>query len=125
MFNSIKTSFENKQIVSELTSKLALGPENVIARIALGYSLANHNKLDLAQIEDSKGKEYSSKVLFGENQAFYIALICQKYDVYKENREIPKYLKLHMDLGLKNIYSDMNDNLNKDGIEILLSYIKV
>jgi len=125
MFNSIKTSSENKQIVSELTSKLALGAENVIARIALGYSLAKHDKLDLAQIEDSKGKEYSSKVLFGENQALYIAMICQKYEIYKENREIPKYLKLHMDLGLKHIYFDMKDNPNKDGTAILLNYITV
>ncbi len=123
MFNSIKTSLENKQIVSELTSKLALGTENVIARIALGYSLAKHDKLDLGKIEDSKGKEYSSKVLFGDNQAIYVALICQKYGIYKENREMSKYLKLHVDLGLKHIYSDMKDNPNKDGVDILLKYL--
>ena len=83
-FNSIRTSSENKLIVSELTSKLSLGTENVIARIALGFSLAKHGELDLLDIEDSKGKEYSSRVLLGENKVLYIALICQKYNIYKE-----------------------------------------
>ena len=124
-FNSIRTSSENKLIVSELTSKLSLGTENVIARIALGFSLAKHGELDLLDIEDSKGKEYSSRVLLGDNKALYIALICQKYNIYKENTEIPKYVKLHIDKGLKHIYADVKEHPNKDGIEILMSYLNL
>ena len=47
MFNSLRTSLENKQRITELTNKLALGAENVIARIALGYSLSKDTSLDL------------------------------------------------------------------------------
>ena len=39
MFTQIKTSFQNKEIVTVLTRKFALGAENVIARIAIAYSL--------------------------------------------------------------------------------------
>ena len=37
MFTQIKTSKENKDIVSQLTRKLGLGTENIIARIAYTY----------------------------------------------------------------------------------------
>ena len=39
MFTSIRTSASNKIVVTDLTRKLNLGPENVIARIAFAYSL--------------------------------------------------------------------------------------
>ena len=71
MFSSIRTSEENKQRVQELTSKLALGTENVIARLAMAYSISKDYKLDIQNIKDSKGKEYSKRVLFGENFPFY------------------------------------------------------
>ena len=39
MFTSIKTSKVNKDIVTDLSRKFNLGAENIIARIALAYSL--------------------------------------------------------------------------------------
>ena len=39
MFTQIKTSTKNRENVVELTRKFNLGAENVIARIALAYSL--------------------------------------------------------------------------------------
>lgn len=39
MFNQIKTSAKNKEVVTVLTRKFGLGAENVIARIAIVYSL--------------------------------------------------------------------------------------
>jgi DNA sulfur modification protein DndE len=47
MFTHIRTSKDNKEVVSKLTRKLNLGAENVIARIALAYSLKSNNKLDV------------------------------------------------------------------------------
>ena len=61
MIKSIKTSEANRVIVADLTNKLGMGPENVIARIAFAYSISLDRKLDLSQIRDSKGKEYSSR----------------------------------------------------------------
>jgi len=123
MFSSIKTSEDNKQRVSELTYKLQLGAENIIARIALAYSLSKSIKLDLKNIKDAKGKEYSNRVLFGENLPFYIALVCQHYEIYKSNSEVPKYLKLHIDHGLELIYNEMMDNPNLAGTDMLLNFI--
>lgn len=123
MFSSIKTSEENKLRVTELTNKLQLGAENVIARIALSYSLSKGKKLDLKTIDDSKGKEYSNRVLFGEHLTLYIALVCQHYEIYKSNSEVPKYLKLHIDHGLELIYDEMIDNPNLAGTDMLLHFI--
>ena len=44
MFNQIKTSAKNKEVVTVLTRKFGLGAENVIARIAIVYSLQNGNR---------------------------------------------------------------------------------
>ena len=102
---NIRTSSVNKKIVRELTRKLPLNTkENVIARIALGYSLQQGKKFTSDEFakNDSKGKEYKDHVLFdAKHRDFYIALICQNYHIYKTHEDIPKYVKLHIDHGLK------------------------
>ena len=123
MFSSIKTSLDNKAKVTELTNKLNLGAENIIARIALTYSLSKGSKLDLTSIQDSKGKEYRNKVLFGNYQSYYVALICQHYGIYKTNTEIPKYLKLHIDDGVEMLFDEYTSNPNIDGVDFILNYI--
>ena len=101
MFTSIKTSRANKDIVTDLSRKFNLGAENIIARIALTYSLSKDRLLSLTDIADSQGKEYSKNVLFGNNLPYYIGLICVKYGLYKTDKDIPKYIKLHIDDGLQ------------------------
>ena len=86
---NIKTSEKNQEVVRKLTTKLPHGAkENVIARIALGYSLQTGKKFtsnDFNQY-DSKGKEYKDHILFdAKYRDFYIALICQFYGIYKTN----------------------------------------
>jgi DNA sulfur modification protein DndE len=115
----IKTSEKNREIISTITSKLNLGAENVIARLAFAHSIANVKSLSLAKIDDSKGKEYSSKVLFGENLPYYIAIISNKYSIHKSNKDIPKYVKLHIDDGLEKIYG----MTNKKGLDFLFDSI--
>ena len=61
----IKTSIKNKELVTQLTRKFALGAENVIARIAIAYSLKSGVKFHPTEIKDAGGKEYSKSVLFG------------------------------------------------------------
>ena len=75
MFNQIRTSKENKEVVSRLTNKLGLGAENVIARIAIGYSISKKKKLDINNVKNSSGKTYSYKILLGEHDRIYIAMI--------------------------------------------------
>lgn len=125
MLTTIKTSKENKEVVTQLTRKLNLGAENVIARLALSYSLAKERKLSLSEIKNSQGKEYSSKVLFGDNSEFYIALICVHYNLYKSDKDIPKYIKLHLDDGLELIYKDVEKKAGITGAEFLINEIEL
>lgn len=124
MFNTIKTSLANKSQVSELTRRLNLGPENVIARLALAFSIATGKQLDIDKIQDSKGKEYSKNVLFGSYSPFYIALICQHYGLYKTDKDIPKYIKMHIDDGLELIANAVRENPNVVGTDLLVSKIE-
>lgn len=114
MFSSIRTSEKNKEIVSQLTRKLNLGAENIVARLALCYSLSLDHKMNLADIQDSKGKEYSRKILFGEYDVHYIALVCVHYDLYRTHKDIGKYIKMHIDEGLERMFSDIPSNPSID-----------
>lgn len=124
MFTSIKTSKVNKDIVTDLSRKFNLGAENIIARIALTYSLSQDRKLSLADIADSQGKEYSKNVLFGNNMPYYIGLICVKYGLYKTDKDIPKYIKLHIDDGLQLMNKELRDNPNLNGYDYLIDKIE-
>jgi DNA sulfur modification protein DndE len=123
MFTHIKTARINKDKVSFLSRKLNLGAENLIARIAFTYSLSKNKRLDLSLIKDSQGKEYSKLVLFGNNLPFYISLICVNYDLYKTDKDIPKYIKMHIDDGLEMIYEEIMSNPNLDGFAYIIDKI--
>lgn len=123
MFTSIKTSRANKDIVTDLSRKFNLGAENIIARIALTYSLSKDCLLSLTDIADSQGKEYSKNVLFGNNLPYYIGLICVKYGLYKTDKDIPKYIKLHIDDGLQLMNKELQDNPNLNGYDYLIDKI--
>ena len=123
MFTSIKTSRANKYIVTDLSRKFYLGAENIIARIALTYSLSKDRLLSLTDISDSQGKEYSKNVLFGSNLPYYVGLICVKYGLYKTDKDIPKYIKMHIDDGLQLMNNELRDNPNLNGYDYLIDKI--
>ena len=125
MFTHIKTSKSNRILVTELTRRLNLGAENVIARIALTYSLSNGTKFDVLNIKDSGGKEYSKNVLFGSYYTFYLALICTHYDIYKTDKDIPKYIKMHIDDGIELMSSELEGNPNLNGFDYLIDKIEI
>ena len=87
-FNQIKTSFENREAVTILTRKFNLGAENIIARIAIAYSLQNDARFSPLDVKDSGGKEYSRNVLFGSLYPIYVAMICTHYNIQDTNKEI-------------------------------------
>jgi len=125
MFTQIRTSKENKEIVTQLSRTLGLGTENVIARIALTYSLSKDRKLDLNDIKNSTGKEYSKSVLFGEYYDYYLGLICIHYNLYKTDKDIPKYIKMHIDDGLILLNEEVNHHSNIDGFDFLVEKINI
>jgi len=123
MFSHIRTSKINKEIVSKLTRRLNLGAENVIARMAFTYSLSKDRKLDLMNHADSSGKTYSKSVLFGDNYDLYLGLICTHYRLYKTDKDIPKYIKMHLDDGLVLINNEIEENPNIEGFDFLIEKI--
>ena len=122
-FTSIHTSEKNREVVASLTSKLGFGVENSIARLAYTYSLSKDIQLDLKDLRDSKGKEYSKKVLFGEYDDIYIAMVCVHYNLHNSNKDIPKYIKLHIDHGLQLLEQEYGDTNNISGLEFLVQKI--
>jgi DNA sulfur modification protein DndE len=124
MFTHIKTSRENREIVAKLTRKLNLGSENIIARIAYVYSISKNRILNLTEIRDSQGKEYSKNVLFGDYLPYYLSLACVHYNLYKTDKDIPKYIKMHVDDGLQLINTEIQDNPNLDGFDFLIEKIE-
>jgi len=124
IFSHIKTSSKNREIVVELTRKFNLGAENIIARIAIGYSLQSGVKFVPTEVKDSGGKEYSRSVLFGNYYSIYEALICTYYQTNNNNKDLPRYFKMHLDHGLGLIYQDVIDNPNLVGYDYLFDKIQ-
>lgn len=123
MFTQIKTSKQNKEVVAQLTRKLNLGAENIIARMAFSYSLSQDRKLNLNDLRDSGGKEYSRSVLFGEYDDIYVGLICTHYGIYKTDKDLGRYVKLHIDDGLYLIDGEFQKVNNIDGFDFLSEMI--
>ncbi len=123
MFTQIKTSKENKEVVTLLTRKLGLGTENIIARMAFTYSLSLDRKLDLNNIKDAGGKEYSKSVLFGEYDDIYLGLLCVHYGLYKTDKDLAKYIKMHVDDGLQLLNEEVDSRSNIDGFDFLSEII--
>jgi DNA sulfur modification protein DndE len=123
MFSNIKTSKVNKERVTSLTNKLNLGAENVIARIALAYSLNLERTMDLSHAQDAGGKEYSAKVLFGDYTDYYIALICIHYGLYKTDKDIPKYIKMHIDDGIELLSNEFSGSVSTTGFDFIAGKI--
>ena len=125
MLINIRTSEINKPVVQDLTKRLNLGTENVISRIAFSYSLSKGIKLNLeSDLQDSKGKEYKDDILFGKYRDYYIAMICQHYNLYKSDKDIGKYIKMHIDHGLTLMHKLFEDNKNYSGLDFLLENIE-
>lgn len=124
MFSQIRTSKINKDNVTNLTRKFGLGAENVIARIALAYSLGSGNKFKLTDVKDSGGKEYSRKILFGNYYDIYEAMLCTLYNIKSTDKDIPRYFKIHLDDGLEMISEDVKKNPNLMGFDYLTDKIK-
>lgn len=123
MFKNIRTSEGNKEVVAQLTRKLNLGTENIIARMAYSYSISQDRKLSLEDLGDSGGKEYSRAVLFGDYEDIYIGMACVHYNIYKTDKNLAKFIKLHIDDGLQLINKEIMKAPNIDGFDFLVELV--
>jgi DNA sulfur modification protein DndE len=124
MFTHIRTSKENKEVVSQLSRKLNLGTENYISRIALTYSLSKDRVLDIKNIQNSTGKEYSNKVLFGDYIDYYVGMVALHYGIHVSDKDLGKYVKMHIDDGLSLLNEEIASNSNIDGFDFLVEKIE-
>ncbi|SFQ07434.1 DndE family protein [Parafilimonas terrae] len=128
MLINIRTSEANKTVVQELSRKVFPGAsENYISRVAFAYSISKGNHFDVNNKEhllDSRGKEYKDDILFGNYRDYYIAIICQHYQVYKTDPNMAKYIKMHIDHGLQLMNKLFEENKNYSGLDFLLEYIE-
>lgn len=124
MFSGIKTSAKNKLVVTELTRKMGLGSENVVARIAYTLSLSKRRIYSIHDIQDSRGKEYSAHVLFGNHIDYYIGLLCQNYGIYRTDKDIPKLIKIHIDEGLEELANEFGRLRNTTGFDFVMELIE-
>ena len=115
---NLRTSKENREIVASLSRKLSLGSENHISRIAFAHSISNE-KLNLLEIKNSSGKEYSKSVFFGDNYELYAGLVAVKYDLHSSDKDIPRYIKMHVDSGLKLLNHFFSTNKSGDLFDLL------
>nr|MBI1231181.1 DUF1832 domain-containing protein [Cytophagales bacterium] len=127
MLVNIRTSEANKVIVQELTRRVFPGAaENYISRVAFAFSISKGVKLDLENdLKDSKGKEYKDDILFGNYRQYYIAIVCQHYGLYKTDKDIGRYIKMHIDHGLELMYKIFEENANYTGLDFLLENIEI
>ena len=109
--------------MTDLTRKLGLGAENIVARLAIAYSLGRKQKFSPSAVLDSTGKEYSVNVLFGSNYFLYLAMLCALYGIDENDRNIPRLFKAHLDDGLQLIDKELKDNPNISGFDYLLDKI--
>lgn len=123
MFKQIKTSGANRQVVTDLTRKLGLGAENIVARLAIVYSMRHGQKFSPNEVLDSMGKEYSDSVLFGSNEILYLAMLCTLYGINERDKNIPRLFKAHLDDGLQLIDKELKENPNISGFDYLLEKI--
>ncbi len=78
----------------------------------------------MLDVKDSQGKEYSKNVLFGDYFSYYLAILCTHYNLYKSDKDIPKYIKLHIDDGLELIYNEIKENPNLNGFDFVIDKIE-
>jgi DNA sulfur modification protein DndE len=124
MLANIKTSKENKELVTKLTQKLNLGAENIVARLAFSFSLNKNKMLELKNIQDSEGKEYSARVLFGNYESIYVSLIATNYNLHSSDKNISRYIKMHIDDGLLLINKEVTNNDRITGSDFLINEIE-
>ena len=123
---SIKTSETNKDKIATFATKLGLvRNDNIVARLAFSYSISKGRKLSLVKdLKDSKGKEYKEDTLLGERKNFYLAVICQFYEIHKSSPDIFKYLKMHIDDGLEQMDVFFESNPNLDAFDFIIQNIE-
>jgi DNA sulfur modification protein DndE len=123
---NVSTSEEAEVVLLTLQQRFSLSSKNQLIRIAFAYSLSRDTRFTLQDYSNSnaKGNPYKEFTLVGDYRTYYIALLCQHYGIYKNDVDIPKYFKLHIDDGLLLLNGLFAESSNYNLSDFLLEYIE-
>jgi hypothetical protein len=62
--------------------------------------------------------------IFGNYYPIYEFLVCTHYQIKNNDKDLPRYFKMHLDHGLEIIYEDIIDNPNLIGFDYLFDKIE-
>ena len=125
MLINIRTSEETEGILVQLSARFNLASKNILMRMALAYSLSRNVRLDLNQPTDTRGKDYKDVTVLGEKyRNYYIALIGQHYGLYKTDPDIGRYVKLHIDDGLRLLNTLFESSSNYSFMDFLVQHLE-
>ena len=79
--------------------------------------------MDLKNIQNSSGKTYSKAVLFGNYVDYYIGMVALHYGIHISDKDLPKYIKMHIDDGLELLDTELSNNSNIDGFDFLVDKV--
>ena len=121
---NLKTSEASKSIISTLTQKMGLRHENIVPRLALAISLSKGHRLKFSDMADNQGKEFKDSILFDDYRDYYLALVAQHYEISTADPDLRKYVKMHIDDGLRIMNQFLESNRNFDVFDYLLSLVE-
>ncbi|WP_400260895.1 DndE family protein [Sphingobacterium sp. SG20118] len=65
------------------------------------------------------GRNIHVQFLFGDYYDTYIGMLCVHYRIYKTDKDLAKYVKLHIDDGLELLNKEIEKAPNIDGFDFL------
>jgi DNA sulfur modification protein DndE len=121
---NVSTSEETETILNKLQNRFNITSKNILMRIALAHSINRGRKLNNETPKDTKGNPYKEITIVGNFRNYYVALICQHYNLYKTDTDIPKFFKLHIDDGLILLDKLFAESSNYSFSDYLLEHIE-
>jgi len=70
------------------------------------------------------GSILSIKVLFGDYADYYIGLVFVHYHLYKTDKDIGRYIKMHIDDGLQLIHNELEQKQGMSGTDFIINEIE-
>ena len=80
--------------------------------------------MKIEDIQNSSGKEYSKSVLFGQYLDYYLGMVALHYSIHITDKDLPKYVKMHIDDGLELLNEEIHQRSNIDGFDFLVEKIE-
>lgn len=103
--NKVKISEESTKKLSRLKGLTGLTP-NILCRLGICLSLNDPTLPSFEPIEED-GMEFNRYTLIGEYDAYYIALVKERFhlDGLETTLDLTKYFKAHLNRGVQLLYN--------------------